>query len=174
MKLRGAGLKLFHPYQGQYQRLTGEARPNRVIESENYAPPGINNQTSSIWPYAAASFSYDPWGKRVMQYGDPDPNNWNNSSNPTWRYNFCGVTGQRLATVLCTPNPPSQLPYCVISGQNAYFGRRLLVSNGVTVVTDRLGTVRGNMQGEQMAYFPYGEERTSTVNDQRSLPPCKD
>jgi RHS repeat-associated protein len=30
------------------------------------------------------------------------------------------------------------------------------------VVTDRLGSVRANTQGEKFAYFPYGEERTTT------------
>jgi RHS repeat-associated protein len=45
-----------------------------------------------------------------------------------------------------------------------YFGKKLLVSNGVNVVTDRLGSVRANLQGEWFAYYPYGEERTSTVD----------
>jgi RHS repeat-associated protein len=40
----------------------------------------------------------------------------------------------------------------------------MLVSNGVYVVTDRLGSVRANTQGGSFAYYPYGEERTSTVN----------
>jgi RHS repeat-associated protein len=40
----------------------------------------------------------------------------------------------------------------------------MLVSNGVYVVTDRLGTVRANTQGESFAYYPFGEERTSTVD----------
>ena len=49
-------------------------------------------------------------------------------------------------------------------GQNVYFGGKLLVSNGVTVVTDRLGPVRANGQGEKFSYYPYGEERTATVD----------
>ena len=49
-------------------------------------------------------------------------------------------------------------------GQNVYFGGKLLVSNGVAVATDRLGSVRANAQGEKFRYYPYGEERTSTVN----------
>jgi len=49
-------------------------------------------------------------------------------------------------------------------GQNVYFGTKLLVSNGVNVVTDRLGSVRGNSIGERFSYYPYGEERTSTVD----------
>jgi RHS repeat-associated protein len=34
----------------------------------------------------------------------------------------------------------------------------------VNVLTDRLGSVRANSQGESFAYYPYGEERTSTVD----------
>jgi RHS repeat-associated protein len=34
----------------------------------------------------------------------------------------------------------------------------------VYVATDRLGTVRANTQGESFAYYPFGEERTSTVD----------
>jgi RHS repeat-associated protein len=65
-------------------------------------------------------------------------------------------------TVTCVPT--ADLPLCFISGQNVYFGKKLLVSNGVNVVTDRLGSVRANTQGEWFAYYPYGEERTSTVD----------
>jgi RHS repeat-associated protein len=36
--------------------------------------------------------------------------------------------------------------------------------NGVGVVTDRLGSVRANANGERFSYFPYGEERTSTAD----------
>jgi RHS repeat-associated protein len=32
------------------------------------------------------------------------------------------------------------------------------------VATDRLGSVRANSQGERFAYYPYGEERSSTVD----------
>jgi RHS repeat-associated protein len=35
---------------------------------------------------------------------------------------------------------------------------------GVSPVTNRLGTVRGNTQGEPFFYYPYGEERSNTVN----------
>jgi RHS repeat-associated protein len=38
------------------------------------------------------------------------------------------------------------------------------VSNGVNVVTDRLGSVRANTQGDSFAYYPYGEERTTNAN----------
>jgi len=45
------------------------------------------------------------------------------------------------------------------SGENVYFGGKMIRSQGVTVATDRLGSVRGNSNGERMAYLPYGQER---------------
>jgi len=51
-----------------------------------------------------------------------------------------------------------------VKSRNVYFGGKLMRSAGVTVVTDRLGSVRANSNGERMSYFPYGEERTSTAD----------
>ena len=47
---------------------------------------------------------------------------------------------------------------------NVYFGGKLVKSKGVVVVTDRLGSVRANSNGERMTYYPYGEEKTSTAD----------
>ncbi len=49
-------------------------------------------------------------------------------------------------------------------GESLYFKSKMLVSNGVYVVTDRLGSVRANTQGGTFAYYPYGEERTTNPN----------
>ena len=49
---------------------------------------------------------------------------------------------------------------------NAYFGSKLIQSNGVTVVTDRLGSVRANANGQKFSYLPYGEEQTTTPDGQ--------
>jgi len=128
----------------------------------------IKNQTSTVWPYPIAEYAYDPHGRRVMKRTDPDPDNLDTGSSPSWQYNFYGITGQRLVTMGCTNpsgNPPQ--PTCLVQGENVYFGRKLLVSNGVTVVTDRLGSVRANTQGERFAYYPYGEERTAPEVDGR-------
>jgi RHS repeat-associated protein len=98
-----------------------------------------------------------------MRRTDPDPENLDTGSDPSWQYNFYGITGQRLVTVGCTnPSGTPLQPTCLVQGENVYFGRKLLVSNGATVVTDRLGSVRANTQGERFAYYPYGEERTTT------------
>jgi RHS repeat-associated protein len=45
-----------------------------------------------------------------------------------------------------------------------YFGGKLVQSKGVTVVTDRLGSVRANSNGERFSYLPYGYERTASAN----------
>ena len=48
-------------------------------------------------------------------------------------------------------------------GTNLYSGGTLIQSNGVTVATDRLGSVRSNANGEKFAYYPYGVERTTPL-----------
>jgi RHS repeat-associated protein len=121
----------------------------------------IKSQASTVWPYPQiAEYAYDPHGRRVMQQTDPDPDIPNSAS--SYQYNFYGITGQRLVTLGCTNPSANPLPTCTVQGQNVYYGRKLLVSNGVNVVTDRLGSVRANTQGEKFAYYPYGEERTTT------------
>ena len=84
-----------------------------------------------------------------------------------WEFYYYGITGQKLVTVSCPLDMTTMYPMapnCTIVGENVYFGRRQLVSDGLTVVTDRLGSVRGNSNGERFTYYPYGEERTSTVD----------
>jgi len=113
--------------------------------------------------YATWFYGYDPWGKRVMTGYDEDPDSLGAGSDPINTYNFYGVAGRKLATVSCNGYQSNGMPYCGMgaSGQNVYFGSKLIVSGGVAVFTDRLGSVRANTQGEQFAYYPYGEERTN-------------
>jgi RHS repeat-associated protein len=82
----------------------------------------------------------------------------------TWEFAMYGVGGQRLLTVKCTYTDYVNAlgVNCVDAGTNMYFGGKLMQSRGVGVTTDRLGSVRANGNGEQFAYYPYGEERTST------------
>jgi RHS repeat-associated protein len=111
-------------------------------------------------PYPANIYAYDPWGKRVMSGYNPNYN----SPQPAYNYTFYGITGQKLAAVTCNGSNYPAYPTCAIVGQNVYFGKKLIVAGGATVLTDRLGSVRANGQGETPAYYPYGEERTSTVD----------
>jgi RHS repeat-associated protein len=109
------------------------------------------------YPYPANIYAYDPWGKRVMSGYNPNYN----SPLPNYSYTFYGVTGQKLAMVTCNGSNYPAYPTCAIVGQNVYFGQKLITAGGVNVVTDRLGSVRANAQGESFAYYPYGEERTN-------------
>jgi RHS repeat-associated protein len=90
------------------------------------------------------TYTYDPWGKRVMQYSV------GGVYGPTGTIYFYSITGQRLA--IYTGQYPNELTQTSV---NMYFGGRLLAP------VDRLGSVRYNQNGP-IAYFPWGEERTST------------
>jgi RHS repeat-associated protein len=122
----------------------------------------MTSELSNYWPWGGSFFGYDPQGKRVMKETNPDPQNYEGDYNPLWEFYFYGITGQKLVTVDCNNPNGNGVPSCWMVGQNVYFGSKLLVSNGVYVVTDRLGSVRANTQGEKFSYYPYGEERTVT------------
>ena len=119
----------------------------------------MSSQTSSSW--GVTLYGYDPWGKRVMKETNPDPNNYAGQYNPFWEFYFYTITGQRLVTMDCNNPNGNPIPSCWVVGENIYFGGKTLVSNGLYVVADRLGSVRANTQGESFAYYPYGEERTT-------------
>ena len=90
----------------------------------------------------STSLYYDPSGKRVAEV-QPNAN--------TWTLYFYDITGQRIMSL---PYPSGQQTYSL------YFGGKLVVA----VVTDRLGSVRANGNGETFSYLPYGEERTATAD----------
>jgi RHS repeat-associated protein len=90
-------------------------------------------------------YAYDPWGRRVLQYAASA--NWG----PTGTLHFYSITGQRLATY--STGYPTQTSQLSVS---MYFGARPLKA------VDRLGSVRNN--GNAIAYYPWGEERTSTAD----------
>ena len=120
-----------------------------------------NSQTGTAFPWPETLYGNDPWGKRVMKETNPDPSDYEGDYNPLWEFYFYAINGQRLVTVDCNNPNANYQPNCWVVGENVYFGKRLLVSNGVYVATDRLGTVRANTQGESFAYYPFGEERTN-------------
>jgi hypothetical protein len=101
-------------------------------------------------------------GKRVFA---KTPGNGTTVATACEIYFYAG--GQKLVTFQCGYNDQTggngQFWYQVKS-RNVYFGGKLMRSAGVTAVTDRLGSVRANSNGERVSYFPYGEERTSTAD----------
>jgi RHS repeat-associated protein len=121
----------------------------------------LGSRTSQTWPYPWTLYGNDPSGRRVMKETNPDPSNYEGEDIPSWEFYFYTINGQRLATIDCNNANAQYQPNCWPVGENTYFGGKMLVSNGVYVVTDRLGSVRANTQGESFAYYPYGEERTN-------------
>ena len=49
------------------------------------------------------------------------------SPQPNYTYSFYAITGQRLATLNCNGSNYPAYPVCSITGQNVYFGRKLIV-----------------------------------------------
>ena len=80
-----------------------------------------------------------------------------------------GVDGKKLGayTVSITGNPNNQAMQLTPQSYNVYFAGMLIVAQGNTVATDRLGSVRwGGPNGlGYQAQFPYGQEYTTTAND---------
>jgi RHS repeat-associated protein len=143
---------------------TVDPATNRVVGG-SYDANGNTQSPYPAYPYAydvenrmvngpSGAFVYDHAGKRVLK-ANPSSMEANVNSQ---EFAFYGVNGQRLVTLTC----PTSAPNCNAPVYNVYFGGKLVVSQGVTVVTDRLGSVRANSNGEKMAYLPYGQERTST------------
>jgi len=106
-----------------------------------------------ISPAFQTWYAYDPRGKRVFTgvLGNTT----------TCELDFYSIGGQKLAAYPCQYDQNG-----IFSTQtpkyNVYYGGKLIRSNNVTVVTDRLGSVRGTSNSEVMRYTPYGTERTST------------
>jgi RHS repeat-associated protein len=98
------------------------------------------------------TYTYDPWGKRVLQYSVCA-----RCSQGSGTLYFYSITGQRLGSYQLNDYPPEYGGIIALTPMYIpqYFGRRMLVA------TDRLGSVR-NSQNGSMAYFPWGEERTTT------------
>jgi RHS repeat-associated protein len=146
---------------------------NNQVTSQNYDANGNvggwtysveNRLTVQVLDYMTGNenvYAYDPWGKRVMSGNDPTPDS---GPKPQYTYTFYGITGQALARLTCNGSNYPSYPTCAIVGQNVYFGGKLIVAGGVNVVTDRLGSVRANGQGESFTYYPFGEERSATVD----------
>jgi len=80
-----------------------------------------------------------------------------------------GVDGKKLGayTVSITGNPNNQAMQLTPQSYNVYFAGMLIVAEGNTVATDRLGSVRwGGPSGlGYQAQYPYGTEYTLTAND---------
>jgi YD repeat-containing protein len=105
------------------------------------------------------SYGYDHAGKRVVK-SMPDGSK---------ELYFYGASGQKLATFATYYVCGTTCVLNATTSYNVYFGGKLVKSKGVVVVTDRLGSVRANSNGETMRYYPYGEERTTTADNREKF-----
>jgi YD repeat-containing protein len=103
----------------------------------------IVNQTLST---GAVQWSYDPGGKRVRKVSGATQD-----ANTYFDVYFYGITGQKLMTFNCHSVGGVGM-VCDTTGTRIYFAGKLVKSDGAVVVTDGLGSVRANSNGERMSY----------------------
>ena len=116
----------------------------------------VENRMVQGGQYGGYAYTYDPWGKRIGQVQINQPDGPRVST-----VYFYGITGQRLQAFSCTTDDGNGNPNCYAQTTNVYFGRKLIVVNGVNVATDRLGSVRASAAGK-VSYYPYGQERAQS------------
>ena len=118
------------------------AMPLLNLDYDGYNRLSYSNHSSQ----GPAFYGYDPSNKRV----------WQTDVNGVDKFTYYNVLGQRTGN------------------GNVYFAGRLIMTDGGSVVTDRLGSVRRRMNsdgywGEQLNYFPYGEEQVVTASDKEKF-----
>jgi len=112
---------------------------NRLVSVPTYNQNGAGSE----------QYAYDPANKRIYK----------RTMDGTEELYFYGISGQKLGTYR-----PWVYQYGVsilTVDTNLYFGSRMIVSRGVVVTLDRLGS---NRTGGSR-YFPYGEEQQVTAQD---------
>ena len=163
---------------------TGNQYVENVWDEENRMTEQLSGASGGY--YGGASYSYDPWGRRVEKNLNPDPQGINGGTgftgtgNYLWEFYFYGPGGRKLATIGCTyvmyAGPYPQFYACTVTEGNVYFAGKLVGWNSglnpqvVPVATDRLGSVRADTPGrstETMRYYPYGTEQMPTTPDDR-------
>ena len=129
-----------------------------VAPSWGFYIPGSNN------PNNFGNYVYDPWGKRVAWRDETVSETGLETKCELYVY---GISGQRVASYGCgyqAQDGGGSIFQWTLKGYNVYFAGHMIQSNGVSVTTDRLGSVRKNGNSETFKYLPYGEELTSTAD----------
>jgi RHS repeat-associated protein len=124
------------------QTMTGLAYDveNRLV---SVPAPSQNVYPTEVYAYAADN-------KRI----------WKRKPDGSEELYFYGISGQKLATYATAVAANGDFFISTLD-TNLYFGSRTIVSRGVTVALDRLGS---NQSGGSH-YFPYGEEQQLTAQD---------
>ena len=130
----------------------------------------LNGNMTSIPGYPATTLTYDMDNRT----GGSDYDLENQPLNRDGAWNLYGLNGERLATYtfaeVDTYYPEGNMGFMLQSvtatqtSRNIYFRGRLIQSNGSSVATDRVGSVRATEGGLVSEYYPYGEEISHTAD----------
>jgi RHS repeat-associated protein len=109
----------------------------------------VDNRVTSA---GGDQYAYAPDNKRI----------WKKMPSGAEEIYLYGISGQKLGTYGVAHY--SNSPFFAIGriDTNVYFGSRLIVSRGTSMVRDRLGSNRTG----GIRYFPYGEEQSTTATAQ--------
>ena len=148
--------------------ITVDAATNRVQWPMSYDAAG------NVTAMPSLTLSYDAENRLAQavhtsngteQYGYAPDNKrvWKKGPVGTETLYFWGAEGQRLMTYTLQVQGTA----VVLSNgrRSVYFGGRLLMSEGVMVTSDRLGSVRKREGGSSSKYYPWGEEQTATAGE---------
>jgi RHS repeat-associated protein len=156
-------------HTGTAMSLSIDVSTNRVTTS-GFAYDANGNATSIPGASQNIGLGYDVENRTGGSWYDQQ----NQPLDRAGVWNSYGLRGERLGTYTFG------LGSVIIGGQfygyygtstqvsrNVYFGTRLIQSNGVTVATDRVGSVRSDANGGTYKYYPYGElvSGTNTSGD---------
>ena len=124
--------------------------------------PATVNGAAATWDVEnrLGGWTYDPWNRRVLQ-------TWTDGEFQMYGFNLYTPGGQLAVTVNCQQYLVCSSgggPYAYIAGKRVTTAWSL---SGMTAVTDRLGSVRVNMESgyQPVTYYPYGEANANPLPD---------
>ena len=124
--------------------------------------PATVNGAAATWDVEnrLGGWTYDPWNRRVLQ-------TWTDGEFQMYGFNLYTSEGQLAVTVNCQQYLVCSSgggPYAYIAGKRVTTAWSL---SGMTAVTDRLGSVRVNMESgyQPVTYYPYGEANANPLPD---------
>ena len=145
--------------------ITVDAATNRVQWPMSYDAAGnVTAMPSLTLSYDAenrlAQAVHTSYGTEQYGYAPDNKRVWKKGPVGTETLYFWGAEGQRLMTYTLAVQGTA----VVLSNgrKSVYFGGRMLMSEGVMVTADRLGSVRKREGGSGSKYYPWGEEQTAT------------
>jgi RHS repeat-associated protein len=126
--------------------------PSLDVENRNIGTPGY---------YGGPSWTYDSTGKMVFYENNSGVQN---GTPPTCELRFFSITGQRMETYTCgyTVDQYGLQSFAWSFKEREHKTAGVLTDwGGLSVTTDRLGSIRTDGHGGRYSYYPYGEVRSA-------------